>query len=56
MLEINRGLREAQAELMQWGIELIVKESMTVNEEEQLKTIDELLAEGIRGHGYHACG
>ena len=49
MLEINRGLREAQAELMQWGIELIVKESMTVNEEEQLKTIDELLAEGIRG-------
>lgn len=49
MLEINRGLREARAELKQWGIELIVKESMTVNEEEQLKTIDALLEEDIHG-------
>lgn len=49
MLEVNRGIRSAADELMERGIELIVKEGSSVDEEEQLSAIDALVREGIHG-------
>lgn len=49
MLEINRGIRHAQAELEARGIELLIKEGLSVDEEEQLRMINELTEKGIRG-------
>ncbi len=49
MLEINRGIRQAAEELTEKGIELIVKEGFSVDEEEQLSAIDALVREGIQG-------
>lgn len=49
MLEINRGIKRAGEELADRGIELIVKEGLSVDEEEQLNAIDELVRKGIQG-------
>ena len=49
MLEINRGIRQAKEELEERGIELLIKEGLSVDEEEQLRMIDELAEEGIQG-------
>lgn len=49
MLEINRGIRRAGEELADRGIELLVKEGFSVDEEEQLNAIDELVRKGIQG-------
>lgn len=49
MIEINRGILQAKRELENWGIELLIRESISVNEEEQLASIDELVEEGIEG-------
>lgn len=49
MLEINRGLRHAETELEARGIELLIKEGLSVDEEEQLRMINELAEEGIQG-------
>lgn len=49
MLEINRGIRRAGEELADRGVELIVKEGLSVDEEEQLHAIDELVRQGIQG-------
>lgn len=49
MLEINRGIRRSGEELAVRGIELLVKESFSVDEEEQLNAIDELVRKGIQG-------
>ncbi len=47
MIEINRGILQAKRELENWGVELLIRESISVNEEEQLAAIDELVEEGM---------
>ena len=49
MLEVNRGIRQAAKELEEKGIELLVREGLSVDEEEQLGAIDALVKEGIHG-------
>lgn len=49
MLEVNRGIRQAAKELEEKGIELLVREGLSVDEEEQLVAIDALVKEGIHG-------
>ena len=50
MLEINRGIQQAKEELEDRGIELLIKEGLSVDEEEQLRMIGEL-AEELRKTG-----
>ena len=49
MIEINRGILQAKRELENWGVERLIRESISVNEEEQLAAIDELVEEGMEG-------
>ena len=49
MLEVNRGIRQAAEELKEKGIELLVREGLSVDEEEQLSAIDALVKTGIQG-------
>lgn len=49
MLEINRGIQKAREELKDRGIEILLREVFTVDEEAQARAIDELAAEGIQG-------
>lgn len=49
MLEVNRGILRAKEELRERGIELIIKEGFSVDEEEQLSAIEALVREGIHG-------
>lgn len=49
MLEINRGIRQAAEELKDWGVEILLKERLNVDEEEQARAIEELAEEGIQG-------
>ncbi len=49
MLEVNRGIRQAAEELYEKGIELLVREGLSVDEDEQLDAIDDLVREGIQG-------
>lgn len=47
MLEINRGIREAEEELKHRGIALLVEEQDSVDERRQLEAIDRLISQGI---------
>lgn len=49
MLEVNRGIQKAKEELQDRGIQVILKEGISVDEKEQIKAIEELEAEGIQG-------
>lgn len=49
MLEINRGIKKAKEELAERGVEVLVKEVLSVDAGEQLKAIDELVECGIDG-------
>lgn len=49
MSEINRGIQQAKTELAERGIDVILKEVISVDEDEQLRAIDALAAEGING-------
>ena len=49
MIKINQGIHEAAEELRDRGVEVILKESMSVDEKEQIHMIRELVAEGIDG-------
>lgn len=49
MLEINRGIKQVGEELQDWGVEILLRESLTVDEKEQVRAIEELVAEGIQG-------
>ena len=49
MQEVNRGIEKASQELKEKGIQLILKEGLSVDEDEQLQAIEELEQEGIRG-------
>ena len=49
MQEVNRGIEKAAQELKEKGIQLILKEGLSVDEDEQLQAIEELEQEGIRG-------
>lgn len=49
MIEVNRGIRKAEEELRDRGIELILKEGISVDEREQLRAIEELEREGAQG-------
>lgn len=47
MLEVNRGIRDATEELKDRGIQVLLREGLSVDEEEQLKAIYSLEKEGI---------
>lgn len=49
MLEVNRGIQQAKSELVGRGIEVLVKEGISVNEEEQICAIDAIVSEGVQG-------
>lgn len=49
MVEINRGIRKAKEELAERGVEVLVREVLSVDAGEQLKAIDELVEQGIDG-------
>ncbi len=49
MLEVNRGIGRARQELGERGIQVIVKEGISVDEQEQLHAIEALEREGIQG-------
>ena len=49
MQEINRGIQTAKKELEELGIQVIVKERTSVDENEQLEAIEELLDQEIDG-------
>lgn len=49
MLEINRGIQKAREELKDRGVEILLREVFTVDEEAQARAIDNLAAEGIQG-------
>lgn len=49
MIEIHRGIEEESRKLSRQGISVLLRESATVDEAEQLKAIDELLEEGVDG-------
>lgn len=49
MLEINRGIQQAREELKDWGVEIILREGLSVDEDEQARAIEELVEEGIQG-------
>ncbi len=47
MLEVNRGIQDAKEELAERGVQVILREGLSVDEEEQLKAIESLEKEGI---------
>lgn len=47
MLEVNRGIQRAKEELKERGVELVIKEGFSVDEEEQIHAMEELVREGI---------
>ncbi len=49
MLEVNRGISQAKEELEERGVKLLLKAGISVDEDEQLEAIDELMAKGIAG-------
>lgn len=49
MSEINRGITEAQKELKNQKVEVLVEAGLSVDTDEQLRAIDHLLAEDIDG-------
>lgn len=49
MLEVNRGIRQAAEELQEMGIQLLLKEGLSVDEEEQLAAIEALEREEVQG-------
>lgn len=49
MVEINRGIQTVKKELEELGMEVFVKERVSVDENEQLEAIEELLDKGIDG-------
>lgn len=49
MIQINQGIRDIQERLERRGFEIILRESASVDESEQLAALEELEAEGIDG-------
>lgn len=49
MMEINRGIQKAKEELRERGVEVLVREGVSVDAQEQLCAIEELVQEGIEG-------
>ncbi len=49
MQEINRGIRQAQEELRDWNVEILLRESDSIDEKKQLEDLDELIEAGIDG-------
>ena len=47
MDEINRGIKAARRELRSRHVDVLVEEGLSVNEDEQLKAIDKLLAQDV---------
>ncbi len=47
MIEVNRGIRRAQEELQEKGVQILLKEGFSVDEKEQLAAIDELVQQDI---------
>ena len=49
MMEVNRGIDQARQELLDWDVEILLREGLTVDENEQAQAIEELVEEGIQG-------
>ena len=49
MQEINRGIAMAQEELKEWNVEILLRQGTSIDEQQQLKFIDELMEARIDG-------
>ena len=49
MREINRGIARAREELREWGIEVLLRESASIDEQQQLAFLEELLEKDLDG-------
>ncbi len=49
MTEVNRGIKDAGNELEDRGVELIIREIISIDEAEQLQAVDDLVLQGIQG-------
>lgn len=49
MIQVNQGILDAGKELEERGVSLLWKDIVTVDEQEQLQAIDQLVREGIHG-------
>lgn len=49
MQEVKKGIMQAKKELGERGVEVLIKESDSVDDSDQIEAIDELLEEGIDG-------
>jgi len=49
MLQVNKGIQDAKRELSERNVELIVRESISVDENEQLHAVEELVGLDIAG-------
>lgn len=49
MIQIKKGIEDAGGELSNRGIELLLEECLTVDEEEQQKALDKLIRQGVAG-------
>lgn len=47
MQEVNRGIREAEKQLLAQNVKIVLKEGLLVDEKEQLKVLEQLESEGI---------
>lgn len=47
MIQVNKGLQDASNRLRERGIEVVIKENVSVDEQQQLEALQELEAEGM---------
>lgn len=49
MIQVNQGIAHAAAELQERGVELLIRDSVSVDEREQLHALDELMKQNVDG-------
>lgn len=49
MIQVKKGIEDARAELMDRGVELLLEDCLSVDENEQLKAVEKLVKQGIEG-------
>ena len=50
MIQVNKGISQAARELQERGVEILLRDSVIIDEQAQLQAIEELEALGIDGH------
>lgn len=49
MIQVKKGIEDARAELMDRGVELLLEDCLSVDENEQIKAVEKLVKQGIEG-------